>query len=86
MTDTRMHNDCDGGECMACAWDDFIAKGVLCETCFWWLRDSLGDGTEGICRRYRPSRIETTSCFYSCGEHTFENPYAEPKSAQQPLC
>ncbi len=21
MTDTRMHNDCDGGDCAACNWD-----------------------------------------------------------------
>ena len=84
MSDTRMHNDCCGGDCAACTWDDFIAKGARCETCYWWLRDSLSGGTEGICRRYRPSRIQITSIFHLCGEHTFKSPYPEtPRKAAQ---
>ena len=74
MPDTRLHNDCDGGDCAACTWNDFLEKGVVCETCYWWLRDSLSGGTEGVCRRWRPSFVETTGLFHSCGEHTFTSP------------
>lgn len=26
MIDTRLHNDCDGGHCVACGWDEMQAK------------------------------------------------------------
>jgi hypothetical protein len=72
MTDTRLHNDCDGGDCFACAADETRAKGPICETCYWWLGDS---GLVGICRRYRPSAVHDTFATHTCREHSFESPY-----------
>lgn len=74
MIDLRLHNDCDGGACWACAEDARRARGKRCDTCFWWLRDSLSDG-EGLCRRYRPSCVEVTAESHVCREHRFDNPY-----------
>lgn len=74
MPDTRLHNDCDGGNCVACRSDEIVAKGAICETCYWWLRDSLGDG-EGVCRRWRPATLHATSASHTCHEHSFDSPY-----------
>lgn len=74
MRDNRLHNDCDGGNCIACRSDETVAKGAICETCFWWLKDNLGDG-EGICRRFRPASIQTTPSDDTCREHSFDSPF-----------
>ncbi|PJJ86873.1 hypothetical protein CLV77_1433 [Brevirhabdus pacifica] len=68
-----LHNDCDGGACVACHMAEQRAKGRRCDTCYWWLRDWMGDG-EGICRRYRPARVETTGAGHFCREHSFDQP------------
>lgn len=70
--DTRLHNDCDGGNCVTCYMDERRAKGRRCDTCYWWLRDRQNG--DGICRRYRPSHIKTTPANFGCGEHSFERP------------
>ena len=77
MTDTRMHNDCEGIDCAACAWDEFTSKGARCETCIWWLRDDLLGGLQGICRRYRPSGLYAKAGLDCCDEHSFTLPISE---------
>lgn len=76
MRDTRLHNDCDGGDCWACQMDEQRAKGRRCDACYWWLRDSLSNG-DGICRRYRPARVKVTTASHGCSEHSFDRPLTE---------
>jgi len=67
MTDRRLHNDCDSGQCIACRSDEIVAMGAICKTCYWWL--------DGVCRAYRPSAVYETHKNYTCGLHTFDSPY-----------